>query len=93
MKLTDFEEIIDDNYMDTKLFSSNSSNTLNNNNKDNNNDDNKEQDDNKIYSSIIYKENEFEILEKSDCSNLSLGLWDNIKKNLLNLKIFLYLII
>ena len=94
MKLTDFEEIIDDNYMDTKLFSSNSGNTLNNNNKDNNNNDNKEQEDNKIYSSIIYKENEFEILEKSDCSNLSLGLWDNIKKKsseLKNIFIFNYL--
>ncbi len=98
MKVTDFEEIIDDNYMDTKLFSSTSSKVLNNNNNDDNNDnnDNKEQEDtNKIYSSIIYKEkNDFVVLEKSDCSSIPLGVWDNIKKKsseLKNIFIFNYL--
>ena len=98
MKVTDFEEIIDDNYMDTKLFSSSSSKVLNNNNNDdiNDNNDNKEQEDtNKIYSSIIYKEkNDFVVLEKSDCSSIPLGVWDNIKKKsseLKNIFIFNYL--
>ena len=95
MKLTDFEEIIDDNYMDTKLFSSTASKALNNNDNNDNNDNKVEEDIDKTYSSIIYKDkDEFIVVEKSDCSNIQLGVWDNIKKKsseLKNIFIFNYL--
>jgi hypothetical protein len=82
--------------MDNKLNSTNINQNNNyNNNNNNNNNNNSEEEDSKTYSSILNKEtNDFVVLEKSDCSCISLGIWDNIKKqssNLKNIFIFNYL--